>query len=439
MWTVRAQTASRTPRIVIFILLAALVSWACLGVATAAESSVGRLTVGDRITVTVFGQADLSGTFQIDGSGFIELPLVGAVLVKELTPKECEKKIQERLADGYLNRPVVSVSVGEVRPVYVLGDVKAPGAYPFRYGISVLSAIAQAGGYGAEVGGTLSDFLLADERVRTLESARLLLLIRMARLEAQRDGKPDFMPPEFLAENLTSKLVDAVSNERDALRFQRESLQQDLKLQREQRPRLEIARDSIEQQIKSEKKQFDLVSDQLSDQEQLQSKGFAIRSREIALRREQAALDSNMSRYRSELARLAVTIGEIDIKINDTQNAYQRRILTELEDLRRKLQESDTTLPTAREVRDVRSQQVANAAGIGQAAPTYRILLSRTIGDDVKTLTVTGEEPLRPGDVIEVKRLRLESSPDASLNVPLEKRQRSSLAEGAAVAPSRPR
>ena len=90
-----------------------------------------------------------------------------------------------------------------------------------------------------------------------------------------------------------------------------------------------------------------------------------MRSREIALQRERAALDSNISRYRSELARLAVTIGELDIKINDTQNAYKRRILAELEDMRRKLQEIDASLPTAREVRDVRSPQVANAAGIG--------------------------------------------------------------------------
>ena len=130
------------------------------------------LVPGDRITVTVFGQPDLSGNFQVDGTGFIDLPLIGPVMVKQLTPKECEKVIEGRLADGYLNRPVVSVSIGEVRPIYVLGDVKSPGAYAFRHGSSVLSAIAQAGGYGAEVGGTLSDFLLADERVRMLEGTR---------------------------------------------------------------------------------------------------------------------------------------------------------------------------------------------------------------------------------------------------------------------------
>lgn len=413
----------------------------------AEESGASRLMPGDRVTVTVFGQADLSGTFQVDGSGFIELPLVGAVPVKQMTPKESERKIAERLSDGYLTRPVVSVSLGEVRPVYVLGDVKAPAAYAFRHGMSVLSAIAQAGGYGAEVGGTLSDFLVADERVRLFEANRKMLLIRMARLEAQRDGKTSFTPPTFISDQPDGKLVEAVTIEREALRFQQATLEQELKLQREQRPRLEKAQSSIEEQIESEKKQFDLVTEQLGDMEQLQSKGLSLRSKGVALQREQAALDSNMSRYRSELARLAVTIGELDIKLNDWLNNYKRRILAELEEVRRKVQDIDTTMPTAREVRDVRAQQVANASGIGQAAPTYRILLSRTINDEVKTLTVTGETLLQPGDVVEVKRLRLENNVGASASGPgagavstdLPLKRPGDLAEGSDARPSRAR
>ena len=147
MWKLTASWALQTLRVVglFFLILPVWLGGAQL--APAADVS-GRLSPGDQITVTVFGQADLSGTFQIDGDGYIELPLVGGVMVKQLTPKEGERAIEAKLADGYMNRPVVSVSVGEVRPVYVLGDVKTPGAYPFRYGISVLSAIAQAGGYG---------------------------------------------------------------------------------------------------------------------------------------------------------------------------------------------------------------------------------------------------------------------------------------------------
>jgi polysaccharide export outer membrane protein len=409
--TVTVKGAMALPRIVLLTLVICIAGALDGARSIAQESSVTRLMAGDRVNVTVFGQTNLSGSFQIDGEGSIELPLIGAVQVKQLTPKEAEKKIGDRLADGYLNRPVVSISVGEVRPVYVLGDVRSPAAYAFRPGSSVLSAIAQAGGYGAEVGGTLSDFLVADERVRVIEGTRQTLLIRMARLEAQRDEQASFTPPSFVAEAPPGKFAEAVKIENEALRYQQEVFAQELKLQREQKPRLEAARDSIEQQITSDKKQFDLVGEQLGDMEQLQSKGLSLRSREVSLRREQAALDSSMSRYRSELARLAVTLGELDIAIYTTQNNYKRRVLAELEEARRRAQEIENTLPTAKEVRDIRSQQVANASGIGQTAPTYRILLSRTIGDEIKTLTVTGETLLQPGDVVEVKRLRLEDSP----------------------------
>lgn len=411
MRIVRVIGAMAMPRIALLTLVIFVAGALHALCASAQESGVTRLMAGDRVNVTVFGQTNLSGSFQIDGEGSIELPLIGAVQIRQLTPKEAEKKIEDRLADGYLNRPVVSISVGEVRPIYVLGDVRSPAAYAFRPGSSVLSAIAQAGGYGAEVGGTLSDFLVADERVRVLEGTRQTLLIRMVRLEAQRDEQTSFTPPAFVAEAPPSKFADALKIENEALRYQQEVFAQELKLQREQKPRLEAARDSIEQQIASDKKQFDLVGEQLVDMDQLQSKGLSLRSREVSLRREQAALDSSMSRYRSELARLAVTLGELDIAIYTTQNNYKRRVLAELEEARRRSQEIENTLPTAKEVRDIRSQQVANASGMGQTAPTYRILLSRTIGDEIKTLPVTGETLLQPGDVVEVKRLRLENSP----------------------------
>jgi polysaccharide biosynthesis/export protein len=409
VWNLSASWVSRKPRnLGVLLLVLATVAVACFSQVAKAADGVGRLVPGDQITVTVFGQTDLSGTFQIDGKGFIELPLVGALMVKQLTPQECEKLITGRLADGYLNRPVVSVRIGEVRPIYVLGDVRTPGAYAFRHGATVLSAIAQAGGYGVDVGGTVSDFLLADERVRTLESTRHGLLIRQARLEAQRDGQTTFTPPGIPTEQQDKQAPELIANEREALRAQITALNEELALHRSQKPRLEQAYTSIEQQIATEVKQSQLVQTQLADLEQLSSKGLSMRSREIALQRERAGMESNISRYRSELARLAVTIGEVDIKINEANTLYRRRVLGELDDVRRKMQEIDAAMPSAKEMRDVRSQQAANSAGVGSAPPNYRIVLRRTVENELKIVNAAGEAPLEPGDVVEVKRLRPE-------------------------------
>jgi polysaccharide biosynthesis/export protein len=411
VWKVTSSCALRAPRAVdiFYLVFAALVAGLLLVRGAPAADGNVQLVPGDQITVTVFGQADLSGTFQIDGRGFVELPLVGPIQVRQLTPQQCERAIEARLADGYLKRPVVSVRLGEVRPIYVVGDVRTPGAYPFRHGSTVLSAIAQAGGYGVEVAGTLSDFLLADERVRTLEAARRGMLVRLVRLEAQRDGETSFTPPSFQAGERDKVLEEVTTNEREAMRTQIDQLKQELALQYEQKPRLQEAYVSIEQQIAAEIKQSQLLQSQMKDMAELSSKGLSLRSREITLQRERAMMESNISRYRSELARLSVVIGEVDIKINDTTNVYKRRILLELDDLRRKVQEIDASLPSAREMRDVRSAQAANAAGVAQAPPSYRISLRRSVDDELRTLSVSGETLLEPGDVVEVKRLRMDT------------------------------
>ena len=107
-----------------------------------------RLAPGDRIYVAVFNQPDLSGDFVIDASGRVTLPFLEPLDVANLTVVECQKLVRDRFAEGLLKAPFVSVRISELRPLYVLGDVRTPGAYQYRYGSTVQSAIAVAGGFG---------------------------------------------------------------------------------------------------------------------------------------------------------------------------------------------------------------------------------------------------------------------------------------------------
>jgi len=106
-----------------------------------------KLDSGDRLRVTVFEEPDLSGDFEVDGLGTISLPLIGEVKVGNLTLREAEKTIETRFLAGYLKRPQVSIDVLNYRPFYILGEVKDPGSYPFVSGITVLNAVAMAGGF----------------------------------------------------------------------------------------------------------------------------------------------------------------------------------------------------------------------------------------------------------------------------------------------------
>ena len=83
------------------------------------ESRAYKLGPGDRITVTVFGQAELSGDILVDGTGNIVLPLIGPIEVKDLTTVECQNLVRDRLADGVLQQPSVSVRMDVVLPLPV--------------------------------------------------------------------------------------------------------------------------------------------------------------------------------------------------------------------------------------------------------------------------------------------------------------------------------
>ena len=164
-----------------------------------------RLSPGDRLTLVVFDQPQLSGEFIIDGGGGILLPLAGSVSLTGLTLADAQKLIQERFADGVLVQPAVSVRITEYRPIFVTGSVRKPGSYKFILGKSVKAAIATAGGKGLALEQPLnvkaSDFITAEQHVRQLETDQATLLIRKARLEAQRDGRENFIMPMLVGLN----------------------------------------------------------------------------------------------------------------------------------------------------------------------------------------------------------------------------------------------
>ena len=101
----------------------------------------------DRLRVTVFGHPDLSGEFEVDGTGSISLPLIGQVKAEGLSTPTLEKTISESLSSGYILNPRVSVEVINYRPFYIYGEVGTPGEYPFTNGLTVQNAVAAAGGF----------------------------------------------------------------------------------------------------------------------------------------------------------------------------------------------------------------------------------------------------------------------------------------------------
>src|SRR6201997_3430532 len=107
-----AGIAASIPRMLRLLRAACLAVLLCPATPLSAEEAY-RLAPGDRITVTVFGQPELSGDVLIDDAGTISIPLTDPIEVKDLTLPECQKRIGDRLADGILRKPAVSVRIAE--------------------------------------------------------------------------------------------------------------------------------------------------------------------------------------------------------------------------------------------------------------------------------------------------------------------------------------
>ena len=105
------------------------------------------LGAGDKLRVIVFGETDLSGEFLVDGTGLVSMPLIGEVPAEGKTVRELQRAIEVALKDGYLNDPKVSAEVLNFRPFYILGEVNTPGTYPYSDELTVLNAVAVAGGF----------------------------------------------------------------------------------------------------------------------------------------------------------------------------------------------------------------------------------------------------------------------------------------------------
>jgi polysaccharide export outer membrane protein len=109
------------------------------------------LGLGDTFEVRVYGEQDLCGTYRVGADGSISMPLAGEVKVEGLDPKQAAKKIADRLSEGILRNPQVTIFVRDQtsKKIYIVGQVNKPGTFSYVPSMSVVEAITAAGGFTA--------------------------------------------------------------------------------------------------------------------------------------------------------------------------------------------------------------------------------------------------------------------------------------------------
>lgn len=114
------------------------------------EPKIGKalLGAGDVVDIRIFDEKDLSGSHQISSEGFVRLPLIGMIQISGMDSEQAAALIAAEYQKKYLKNPEVSLFVQQFnsRKIYLLGQVKSPGPYPYEEKMTLIAAVAKAGG-----------------------------------------------------------------------------------------------------------------------------------------------------------------------------------------------------------------------------------------------------------------------------------------------------
>jgi len=138
----------------LLVLLAAL-SAACAGGPHRAPDTVGatspedQVGIDDTFDVRVYGETELSGTFRVATDGTIDYPLAGRIQVTGLRTGEIQQLLTSKLKDRYLKDPQIVVTIRDrnSKKIAVLGQVAHPGQVGYYPNMTIVDAIASAGGF----------------------------------------------------------------------------------------------------------------------------------------------------------------------------------------------------------------------------------------------------------------------------------------------------
>ena len=138
-------------------MIALLLTCVSLFTPQAITQDTYRVGAQDVLAIAVWEQPTLTGSFTVEADGTFVFPLVGRIKAAGRTVRELETEITKLLADGFLRKPQVSIGVAQFKSqqIYILGDVRAPGTYPLTGEMTVIEALAKAGGVSTPSGEVL--------------------------------------------------------------------------------------------------------------------------------------------------------------------------------------------------------------------------------------------------------------------------------------------
>ncbi len=364
-------------RLMLFIM-----SLCLLVVATGARAEPYKLQPGDTLEVWVAQDERMNREAIISPDGTLSLPLVGQIEAQDLTVDQLEQELSQKLAGffkGELNLSVMLQPGAQHMPmIYVVGDVDAPGSFPYRPTMTVLHAVTVAGGlYRTPMEARDQDRALVVEN-QLAETRRRIAdtTLRIARLNAELAGRQDIeLPAGALPEMSETERQNLVERERQVLKANID----EVNAQRNAQTQLSTLGDSgieaLRRRMESVNRRIDLANQRLASTSALVAKGLSHASAKLELEAEVAELREQGDELQNDLSALEGANLTEKTRVDTYLNERQARLLAELHDNERQLQSAKAALIQDERVMSIyTNSEISERRGI---EAHYSIMLSQ--------------------------------------------------------------
>ena len=362
---------------------------------------------GDKLLVTVFGHKDLSGEHTVDDQGYVQLPLGGPVRVGGATLQESQRRLKGELrGNDILQKLQVSVRIVELRPVFILGAVKKPGSFPFRFGMTVAQIVALAGGFGKHDQidkSTFPEFIAANERVAILRQKHRDLRIRLARVNAQLLGAEILALPSVIKSDRDPRNQSMIKHERATLLRLEKQHRRAVNAIQEKRPHVEAEMAAHKEQRKSAQRQANLAKERFKIYESIKGKGLVKATTVLSIQNAIEQHQGAVARINARLSNLSQSLGELDVQTQKFENERALRLTAEKEKLLTEFREIEVSLPLAESLVMLKRSEVGIGVFADGEALTYKVFLSRKKGAKNNRAEVDLHQSISPGDMLDVR------------------------------------
>ncbi|MFS8120232.1 MAG: polysaccharide biosynthesis/export family protein [Microcoleus sp.] len=358
---------------------------------------------GDKVRVTVDRHPEISGDFTVGSDEIISIPFAGLLDVRGRTERDLEAVISSALANALRLSVTVNVELVERRPFFIVGDVKNPGAYAYVPGISVLKAVAIAGGLSSN-SGTGGFFLESLRQGAQLHSDIIILKYRIAqqaRLVAEYAGNEQASTPNELISLMGTGAANALmAKENEILAAQVKLLKEQLASADDMGQLKQEELDAYEQQRQQLQLQEQLISTELKSILDLQESGLVSRVRSFELRRDLGQIVSQKISITAVVARAKQDLSSALRSKLDISLRRDFELKQQIADIQQQIQEAKTRVKDSEEI--YQTFETNSKSAKNELTVDYEILRRQ---ETTNVTIIAGELSLvKAGDLVRVTR-----------------------------------